>query len=149
MWSQIPLPNLSQNFNILLTGHILCDNAGGIHHTGYLYGTVKYSTYFSTPFDINDVGMDGRIIVTTTGIYSDESDWTNYRSQSINIFTSSIYHEIGHLYGTTDHYYQSESGRADCVYGLNHFNNNVCWDCLICNECKQTILNNRLRFSHP
>lgn len=105
-------------------------------YVGGVYGF--YSSKFGINVDFNFVANGEHILASTADSCLGATNYTGVCS-----------HEIGHLYGVTDHYntiYGDD--RDNCMWGANYSNESVINNMLICNTCKNTITNNKSRYNH-
>lgn len=60
--------------------------------------------------------------------------------------TKTAVHEIGHLYGVTDHYTVLPDQYPNCIWGLNHNVYDISKKLTTCTRCKTTLSNNKNKY---
>lgn len=150
------------------TTNTLCNNLGSLHHTNaqviknYLYPNPRplsnYADLYVTSTRICSKNsgvhnsLNGICFTTDKCMLVRDTDYTKsyYSSASLDMYyvSATLVHEIGHLYGVTDHYntYYGDA-RDDCMWGYNHTQYNIVSRFQICDGCRAVVSANADKYT--
>lgn len=160
-----------ESFNIICACSSTCQNSSTYHHTNVynvrkdwqnkvsLSGTNRVNMLITavrlcTVENSTHKLIRGKFFATDNKIILQDFDFAidginQYRNYNIYYLRAVMIHEIGHMYGTSDHTTRTYDDSIDnCLWGVNKENQNVAENLLICNECYETIRSNASRYNH-
>ena len=122
---RMPTPTNIIQFNVVFTGRELCYMNGNTHYSYFAYGV--------TAPDLRTVIID---------------DFVSAVHES-----TTLIHEVGHMFGAPDHYYRGETKALndkvgqnifhdDCIYGANKERSDIRENATMCRGCYESIYAN-------
>lgn len=124
------LPNATTNYAVmLLSPNSYCMNFDTRHSK--IYGKTWPSLKELTVSDLDYV--------------YDEEYSSKTKLGSYDFAACVMAHEIGHLYGITDHYYDEN---VNCIWGKNREEENIYTKMVVCSNCLKTLRENVGKYNH-